>query len=111
MKTVLIFPILKRNEFMLYRQLVQFTAITVIDDGALKPFASSNIRYRESLSILKIVSDDFKNKKGFSILYSGLIRSDVCVSSSFSNIIIIMNFYSPVSNTKCHSIGHKIRIA
>ena len=26
-------------------------------------------------------------------------------------IIIIMNFYSPVSNTKCHSIGHKMRIA
>ena len=22
-----------------------------------------------------------------------------------------MNFYSPVSNTRCHSIGHKIRIA
>ena len=22
-------------------------------------------------------------------------------------IIIIMNFYSPVSNTRCHSIGHK----
>ena len=22
-----------------------------------------------------------------------------------------MNFYSPVSNTKCHSIGHKMRIA
>ena len=26
-------------------------------------------------------------------------------------IIIIMNFYSPVSNTRCHSIGHKMRIA
>ena len=26
-------------------------------------------------------------------------------------IIIIMNFYSPVSNTMCHSIGHKMRIA
>ena len=26
-------------------------------------------------------------------------------------IIIIMNFYSPVSNTGCHSIGHKMRIA
>ena len=24
---------------------------------------------------------------------------------------IIMNFYSPVSNTRCHSIGHKMRIA
>jgi hypothetical protein len=24
-------------------------------------------------------------------------------------IIIIMNFYSPVSNNKCHSIGHKMR--
>ena len=23
----------------------------------------------------------------------------------------IMNFYSPVSNTRCHSIGHKMRIA
>ena len=22
-----------------------------------------------------------------------------------------MNFYSPVSNIRCHSIGHKIRIA
>ena len=22
-----------------------------------------------------------------------------------------MNFYSPVSNTRCHSIGHKMRIA
>ena len=26
-------------------------------------------------------------------------------------LIIIMNFYSPVSNTRCHSIGHKMRIA
>ena len=26
-------------------------------------------------------------------------------------IIIIMNLYSPVSNTRCHSIGHKMRIA
>ena len=26
-------------------------------------------------------------------------------------IIIIMNFYSPVSNTRCHLIGHKMRIA
>ena len=26
-------------------------------------------------------------------------------------IIIIMNFYSPMSNTRCHSIGHKMRIA
>ena len=26
-------------------------------------------------------------------------------------IIILMNFYSPVSNTRCHSIGHKTRIA
>ena len=26
-------------------------------------------------------------------------------------IIIIMNFYSPVSNTRCHSMGHKIRRA
>ena len=26
-------------------------------------------------------------------------------------IIIIMNFYSPVSNTRCHSIGHKMRKA
>ena len=26
-------------------------------------------------------------------------------------IIIIMNFYSPVSNTRCHSIGHKMKIA
>ena len=26
-------------------------------------------------------------------------------------IIIIMNFYSPVSITRCHSIGHKMRIA
>ena len=26
-------------------------------------------------------------------------------------IIIMMNFYSPVSNTRCHSIGHKMRIA
>ena len=26
-------------------------------------------------------------------------------------IIIIMNSYSPVSNTRCHSIGHKMRIA
>ena len=26
-------------------------------------------------------------------------------------IIIIMNYYSPVSNTRCHSIGHKMRIA
>ena len=26
-------------------------------------------------------------------------------------IIIIMNFYSPVSNIRCHSIGHKMRIA
>ena len=26
-------------------------------------------------------------------------------------IIIIINFYSPVSNTRCHSIGHKMRIA
>ena len=25
--------------------------------------------------------------------------------------IIIINFYSPVSNTRCHSIGHKMRIA
>ena len=25
-------------------------------------------------------------------------------------IIILMNFYSPVSNTRCHSIGHKMRI-
>ena len=25
--------------------------------------------------------------------------------------IIIMNFYSPVSNNKCHSIGHEMRIA
>ena len=22
-----------------------------------------------------------------------------------------MNFYSPVSNTRCHSIGHKMRVA
>ena len=22
-----------------------------------------------------------------------------------------MNFYSPMSNTRCHSIGHKMRIA
>ena len=28
-----------------------------------------------------------------------------------SPIIIIINFYSPVSNTRCHSIGHKMRIA
>ena len=26
-------------------------------------------------------------------------------------IIIIMNFYSTVSNTRCHSIGHKMRIS
>ena len=26
-------------------------------------------------------------------------------------IIIIMNFYSPLSNTRCHSIGLKMRIA
>ena len=26
-------------------------------------------------------------------------------------IIIIMNFYSSVSNTRCHSIGHEMRIA
>ena len=29
----------------------------------------------------------------------------------YTIIIIIMNFYSPVSNTRCHSIGHKMRIA
>ena len=28
-----------------------------------------------------------------------------------SRIIIIMNFYSPVSNTKCYLMGHKMRIA
>ena len=37
--------------------------------------------------------------KSYTITFIGLI------------IIIIMNFYSPVSNTKCHSIGHKMRIA
>ena len=26
-------------------------------------------------------------------------------------IIIIINIYSPVSNTRCHSIGHNLRIA
>ena len=26
-------------------------------------------------------------------------------------VIIIMNFYSLVSNTRCHSIGHKMRKA
>ena len=29
----------------------------------------------------------------------------------WGKIIIIMNFYSPVSNTRCHLIGHKMRIA
>ena len=28
-----------------------------------------------------------------------------------SRVPLIMNFYSPVSNTRCHSIGHKMRIA
>ena len=28
-----------------------------------------------------------------------------------NKIIIILNFYSPVFNTRCHSIGHKMRIA
>ena len=28
-----------------------------------------------------------------------------------NNIIKIMNFYSPVSDTRCHSIGYKMRIA
>ena len=36
-----------------------------------------------------------------------IIRHDAIVHI----IIIIMNFYSPVSNTRCHSIGHKMRIA
>jgi len=26
-------------------------------------------------------------------------------------IMIMINFYSPVSNTRCHSIGHTMRIA
>ena len=34
-----------------------------------------------------------------------------CVKDDIIIIIIIMNFYSPVSNTRCHSIGHKMRIA
>ena len=40
---------------------------------------------------------------------SGIILS--CNSRLIIIIIIIMNFYSPVSNTRCHSIGHKMRIA
>ena len=40
---------------------------------------------------------------------------EVCFELNWNGIliiiIIIMNFYSPVSNTKCHSIGHKMRIA
>ena len=33
------------------------------------------------------------------------------INLDFIIIIIIINFYSPVSNTRCHSIGHKMRIA
>ena len=35
----------------------------------------------------------------------------LCILILLIIIIIIMNFYSPVSNTRCHSIGHKMRIA
>ena len=46
------------------------------------------------------------------IIYFG--RRNCCYFDRMTKIIIIiiiMNFYSPVSNTKCHSIGHKMRIA
>ena len=38
----------------------------------------------------------------------GLLETIVSLSRI---MIIIMNFDSPVSNTRCHSIGHKMRIA
>ena len=43
----------------------------------------------------------------------GQAYSDVAASKRviIIIIIIIMNFYSPVSKTRCHSIGHKMRIA
>ena len=43
-------------------------------------------------------------------IISSLLLSSV-VGAVGIIIIIIMNFYSPVSNTRCHSIGHKMRIA
>ena len=39
------------------------------------------------------------------------IRVIETISVYISPLLIIMNFYSPVSNTRCHSIGHKMRIA
>ena len=38
-------------------------------------------------------------------------KTDIHSTRIIIIIIIIMNFYSPVSNTRCHSIGHKMRIA
>ena len=56
----------------------------------------------------------------FQCTYTGDVRTGIfrCTGnlkyygiSKIIIIIIIMNFYSPVSNTRCHSIGHKMRIA
>ena len=42
---------------------------------------------------------------------TGYLSMTLNMDNLDSIIIIIMNFYSPVSNSRCHSIGHKMRIA
>ena len=43
--------------------------------------------------------------------YSQTCNHSVIIIIIIIIIMIIINFYSPVFNTRCHSIGHKMRIA
>ena len=52
----------------------------------------------------------YKNPNGIFNTYdiNGHVMIIIIIIIIIRIIIIIMNFYSPVSNTRCHSIGHKI---
>ena len=43
------------------------------------------------------------------MFHCGTSRNKSCRTNTA--VFGIMNFYNPVSNTRCHSIGHKMRIA
>ena len=68
-------------------------------------FVSSKFEIVCSLAMRAAVVDPAGLNANWSSNVSGLGGEIIII------IIIIMNFYSPVSNTRCHSIGHKMRIA
>ena len=62
---------------------------------------------RNQFSILWLFCDSWLPREKI-IVYIRITRITIII---IIIIIIIMNFYSPVSNTRCHSIGHKMRMA